>query len=102
MVQLAGASLDPLWRLLNVPIRWISDGTVEPELERPLEYLELVFFGLVLGLVVVTVWDATSKRVREQERRALQEQWRRRLKARRHRLRFVSGGHNDGHLGPTR
>ncbi len=102
MVQLAGAFLDPLWRLLNVPIRWISDGTVEPELERPLEYLELVFFGLVLGLIVVTVWDASSKRVREQERRALQEQWRRRLKARRHQLRFASEGRNDGHLGPSR
>jgi len=102
MVQFTGASLDPLWRLLAVPIRWVSDGTIEPELERPLEYLELAFFALVLGLIVVTVWDTTSKHVREQKRHALQEQWRLQLKARRHRLKFASERHHDGRLGPMR
>jgi hypothetical protein len=103
MVQLAGVSLDRLWRLLDLPIRWLGDGSVEPELERPLEYLELAFFALVLGLIVVTLWDLTSKHVREHERRALQEQWRSQLEARRHRLKFVSGGaKNDDRHGPGR
>jgi len=100
MLQLAGLSLAPLWRLLEVPIRWVGDGEVEPELVRPLEYLELAFFALVLGLVAVTVWDAASKRVRDHERRARQEQWRHQLEARRHRLRFASGRQGDGHLDP--
>src|SRR5262249_33106038 len=43
MASRLDAALAPLWPLLYVPIRWISDGAVEPELERPLEYLELVF-----------------------------------------------------------
>jgi hypothetical protein len=102
MVQLTGVSLDLLWRLLDVPIRWLGDGSVEPELERPLEYLELAFFALVLGLIVVTVWDLTSKRVHEHEQRALQEQWRSQLEARRHRLKFASAAQKDDRLGPRR
>lgn len=101
MVQLAGVSLEPLWRLLGVPIRWLGDGSVEPELERPLEYLELAFFALVLALIVLTVWDLTGKRVREHEQRALQEQWRSQLEARR-RLKFASAAEKDDRLGPRR
>ncbi len=101
MVGLPSASLDPLWRLLDVPIRWVSDGAVDPNLERPLEYLELTFFALVLGLIVVVVWDITTSRAREEVRRAQQEQWQRQLQERKRRLKFEHGSEASERLGPT-
>jgi len=101
MASLLDASLDPLWHLLYVPIRWISDGAVEPELERPLEYLELVFLALVVALTVDTLWDAARKRAREHERRAGQAQWRQ-LQGRKRRLTFAPKGHEGERLGPPR
>jgi hypothetical protein len=100
MVELTSASLDPLWRLLELPIGWISDGTIEPEVERPLEYLELLFFGLVLGLSVLVAWDASSNRLRERQRRAAQEAWRRQLKEHQRRLRLASEQGHGERLGP--
>jgi hypothetical protein len=101
MVGLPSASLDPLWRLLDVPIRWVSDAAVDPNLERPLEYLELTFLALVLGLIVVVVWDITTSRAREEVRRAQQEQWQRQLKERKRRLKFEHGSEAGERLGPT-
>jgi len=101
MASLLDASLDPLWHLLYVPIRWISDGAVEPELERPLEYLELVFLALVVALIVDTLWDAARKRACEHERRAGQAQWRQ-LQGRKRHLTFAPKGREGERLGPPR
>ena len=100
MVGLPSASLDPLWRLLDVPIRWVSDGAVDPNLERPLEYLEHLL-ALVLGLIVVVVWDITTSRAREEVRRAQQEQWQRQLQERKRRVQFEHGSEASERLGPT-
>jgi hypothetical protein len=104
MLGLASALLDPPhWRLLlDAPIRWISQGTIDPELERTLEDLELFVLGLVVSLIAVIVWDVSSSRAREQARRAGQVQWRRRLHERKRRLGFEPKGQNGGRLGPTR
>jgi hypothetical protein len=95
MLGLASALLDPPRRhpLLDAPIRGIG--------QRALEYLELIPLGLVLSLIVVMVWGATSSRAREQARRAGQVEWRRQLQERKHRLALEPKRQNDERLGPT-
>ncbi len=104
MLGLASALPDPPRRhpLLDAPIRGIGQRAVDPELERALEYLELILLGLVLSLIVVMVCGATSSRTRDQARRAGQVEWRRQLQERKRRLALEPKRQNDERLGPTR
>jgi hypothetical protein len=102
MVGLPSTSIDSLWRLLDLPIGWINAGIIDPELKPLLEYLELILLALVLGLVVIVLWDVTSSLAREQERRKQQEQWRRQLQERKRRLRFERRSQNGERVTPTR
>jgi hypothetical protein len=79
MLVLPNSSVGPFWHLLDMPIRWINGGPVEPELQRPFEVLELLILAVIAALIAVVVWDLVASSARERERRELQEQWRRRL-----------------------
>ena len=99
MIAWLDALSSRFWQSVDAPIHWIEGGPIDPVIERPLEYLELIFLVLVIATVFIIAWDVARSHARQ--RRNLQNQWQQRLRERKRRLKLTSRSLRDGRLGSS-
>jgi hypothetical protein len=69
---------DAFWHVIDLPIRWINGGPIDPDIERLQEGLELAILLIVASIGVLIAWDLISRSLRRREQRQFQNQRQRR------------------------
>jgi hypothetical protein len=74
MLGLYHGVAESFWRAVDMPIRWINGGPIDPDIERLQEFLELAILVIVTSVGILIVWDL----IRHSLRQATPESQRRR------------------------
>jgi hypothetical protein len=74
MLGLHHGVAEAFWRVVDMPIRWINGGPIDPDIERLQEFLELAILVIVTSVGILIVWDL----IRHSLRQATPESQRRR------------------------